>query len=115
MTQRHDAPERHGELVIQTQKPRLRRPRKYRVVLLNDDYTPMDFVVWLLMQLFHKPEPEATRLMMTIHMSGRGVCGVYPHDIARTKVWQVQQLAGQHGHPLQSVLEAVEPDDEQDN
>ena len=92
------------------ERPKLQKPRKYRVVLLNDDYTPMEFVVWLLLGIFHLSGPAATNLMLTIHKTGRGVCGVYTHDMARTKCFQVQRLAEQHGHPLQSVMEVVEPE-----
>lgn len=98
-----------GDLVvIHEQKEALKRPPMYRVVLLNDDFTPMEFVVWLLMTVFHKPRPEAERIMLLVHTSGRGTCGIYPFDVARTKVAQVQSIAKQHGHPLQSVLEAVD-------
>lgn len=89
----------------------VRRPNLYRVVLLNDDYTPMDFVVWVLQTVFRKPIEEATRLMLDVHQKGRGVCGVFTHDIARTKAAQVRALAEKHEHPLQSVLEVEERDD----
>ena len=113
MSEKRPAPPVHeGDTQTATKtRPKLKRPPKYRVVLLNDDYTPMEFVVWLLINVFHKTQPEATRLMLTVHKTGRGVAGVYTHDIARTKVYQVQTLAEQHGHPLQSVLEVVEPED----
>ncbi|RMD83960.1 MAG: ATP-dependent Clp protease adapter ClpS, partial [Candidatus Dadabacteria bacterium] len=84
------------------------RPRMYRVVLLNDDYTPMDFVVWVLRCVFHKPHDEATRLMLEVHTRGRGVCGVYTYDVARTKAKQVETLAAKHEHPLRCDVEAVE-------
>ena len=94
------------------ERPKLKKPRRYRVVLLNDDYTPMEFVVWLVINVFHLPQAEATRLMLTVHKTGRGVAGVYPYDIARTKAYQAQALAEQHEHPLQCVLEAIAPEEE---
>ena len=80
----------------------------YRVVLLNDDYTPMEFVVWVLQVVFHKGQEEATRLMLDVHMKGKGVCGVFTLDVARTKAQQVERLARKHDHPLQTELEVVE-------
>lgn len=108
--QKFDPDQQQGTSLLLRERPKLQKPRKYRVVLLNDDFTPMEFVVWLLMNVFHMQNAEATRLMLTIHKTGRGVCGVYTHDIARTKCYQVQRLAEENGHPLQSVMEAVEPE-----
>ena len=87
----------------------VKRPNLYRVVLLNDDYTPMEFVVWVLETVFHKGREEATRLMLDVHTKGRGCCGVFPHDVARTKAAEVMKLAEKDGHPLQAVLEVEEP------
>ncbi len=87
---------------------RARKPSMYRVVLLNDDYTPMEFVVWVLRSIFHKPHDEATRLMLDVHTHGKGDCGIFTYDVARTKAAQVQTLARKHDHPLQADLEAVE-------
>lgn len=102
---------RHDTAVITEEKVRTRRPNRYAVVLLNDDYTPMEFVVWLLQTVFHKPHGEATRLMLDVHNKGRGVCGVYTLDVAQTKVDRVHAIARQHEHPLQAVIEAEEGDE----
>jgi len=82
-----------------------RTPPLYRVLLLNDDYTPMDFVVEVLMRFFKKSELEATRIMLQVHHAGVGVAGVYPFEIAETKVNQVMALASAEGHPLQCTME----------
>lgn len=76
--------------------------------MLNDDYTPMDFVIFVLQSVFHKPYGESVRLMLDVHKKGKGHCGVFPYDIARTKVYQVHALAEEHGHPLQCLIEATE-------
>lgn len=78
----------------------------YAVVLLNDDYTPMEFVVWILQTVFFKDREEATRLMLQVHNDGRGVAGIFTHDVARTKAVQVEQLAKKHEHPLACTVEA---------
>ncbi|RIH84887.1 ATP-dependent Clp protease adapter ClpS [Calidithermus roseus] len=84
---------------------RTRTPQLYKVLLLNDDYTPMDFVVDVLMRFFRKSELEATRIMLAVHHQGVGVCGVYPFEIAETKVNQVMEAAAEEGHPLQCIME----------
>jgi ATP-dependent Clp protease adaptor protein ClpS len=84
---------------------RLDEPPLYRVLLLNDDYTTMDFVVDVLRGVFHKSEPEATRIMLDVHHNGVGVCGLYPYDIAETKVEMVESLARERGFPLKCTLE----------
>jgi ATP-dependent Clp protease adaptor protein ClpS len=96
-----------GPVVIE-ERARPKKPLMYRVVLLNDDYTPMEFVVWVLQVVFHKGTEEATRLMLDVHTKGKGACGVFTLDVARTKAQQVQRLARRHEHPLQCELEAVE-------
>lgn len=83
----------------------LREPPLWQVVLLNDDYTPMEFVVLVLQQFFGKNHDQAVQIMLKVHHEGRGVCGVYPYDIANTKVVQVNRYARQHQHPLQCVME----------
>ena len=80
----------------------------YGVVLLNDDYTPMEFVVWVLRVVFHKEQAEATRLMLDVHTKGKGLCGVFTYDVARSKAVQVEGLAAKHDYPLKCRLEAVE-------
>ncbi len=86
-------------------KPVLKEPRRYKVLLLNDDYTPMDFVVDVLQKFFQKGEEEATKLMWMVHSKGQAVCGVYTKDIAETKVNMVLEHAYTHEHPLLCVLE----------
>ncbi len=96
-----------GQLLVQ-EKARVKRPPMYAVVLLNDDYTPMEFVVWVLQGVFYKTPDEASRLMLQVHNEGRGVAGVFTHDVARTKALQVEQLARKHEHPLECQIEASE-------
>jgi ATP-dependent Clp protease adaptor protein ClpS len=79
----------------------------YQVLLLNDDYTPMEFVVKVLQKFFCKSQEEATRIMLQVHHEGKGVCGVYPRDVASTRVAQVAQYARERQHPLQCVMEPV--------
>jgi ATP-dependent Clp protease adaptor protein ClpS len=80
-------------------------PKLYKVMLLNDDYTPMDFVIVVLQRFFSLGTEQAMRIMLKVHHEGRGVCGVYPRDIAATKVQQVNNFARQHQHPLACVME----------
>jgi len=103
MSTEHQRPE--GEILDET-RPTVRHPDLYKVVLLNDDYTTMDFVVEVLETVFLKRPAEAHRIMMLVHTQGRGICGVYPYEIAETKVASVHALARQHGFPLQATLEA---------
>ena len=91
--------------VVQEARPKLQRPILYKVILLNDDYTPMEFVVIVLEQFFHKNREEATRIMLHVHQKGIGVCGIYTREIAETKVQQVLGYAQEHSHPLQCTLE----------
>ena len=91
--------------VLETIGSKLKAPPMFKVVLLNDDYTPMDFVVVVLQQFFSKTREQATEIMLKIHTEGSGLCGVYPKDIAETKVEQVVAFARQHQHPLQCVME----------
>jgi len=86
---------------------RLDEPTKYKVLLHNDDYTTMDFVVEILMAIFHKNIVEAEEIMLTIHKQGKAVCGIYTYDIAQTKVYQVKELAKRNGFPLLATLEEV--------
>ena len=82
-----------------------KRPALYRVVLLNDDYTPMEFVVLILQELFHKTQPEAMAIMLTVHNQGVGECGVFPYEVAETKVTQVMDMAQKDQYPLRCVME----------
>ena len=91
-------------IVIKT-KPKTRKPSLYKVLMLNDDYTPMEFVVHVLERFFQKSRDEATRIMLHVHRRGVGVCGVFTYEVAETKVTQVMDFARQHQHPLQCTLE----------
>ncbi len=92
-------------LATEEAKPRLKRPPLYRVILLNDDYTPMEFVVQVLEKVFSLDRNTATRIMLEVHTKGKGVCGVFTYEIAETKVAQVTGLAQQHQHPLLCTME----------
>lgn len=104
------APGREGDLLVQEAKPALKRPPMFRVVMLNDDYTPMEFVVDVLQQFFGMGREQATRIMLTVHTEGRAACGTYPRDIAETKAAQVNRYARDHQHPLLCEIEAVGDD-----
>lgn len=93
------------ELVVQEAKPRLQRPPLYKVILLNDDYTPMEFVVVVLQRFFRKTREEATRIMLHVHQKGIGICGVYTREVAETKVRQVMMFSSENQHPLQCTME----------
>lgn len=91
--------------VVEKRSARTKVPPLFQVVLLNDDFTPMEFVVGVLQKFFGKGREQATQIMLKVHHEGRGVCGVYPRDVAATKVEQVCSYARQHQHPLQCVME----------
>ena len=91
--------------VITQTKPKTQKPSMYRVLLLNDDYTPMEFVVYVLEQFFNKSREDATRIMLLVHQHGVGVCGVFTYEVAETKVAQVVDTARRHQHPLQCTME----------
>lgn len=95
----------NGTSVITRTKSRVKRPSLYRVLLLNDDYTPMDFVIHVLERFFQKSGEDATRIMLHVHNHGVGECGVFTYEVAETKVTQVMDFARQHQHPLQCVME----------
>lgn len=97
-----------GGLAVLTEKPKLKRPPMYKVMLLNDDYTPMDFVVEILEVFFSMSREKATHVMLTVHVHGKAVCGIYTRDIAETKAAQVNQYARESQHPLLCEIEAVE-------
>jgi ATP-dependent Clp protease adaptor protein ClpS len=98
--------EQQGEgVVTEKQVSRIKPPPMFEVVLLNDDFTPMEFVVGVLQRFFGKGREQATQIMLKVHHEGRGVCGVYPRDVAASKVEQVCSYARQHQHPLQCVME----------
>jgi ATP-dependent Clp protease adaptor protein ClpS len=92
-------------LALEEARPKLKEPPMYRVFLLNDDYTPMEFVVTLLEKLFGMDREKATRIMLQVHSQGKGVCGIYTYEIAETKVAQVSEYAQRHQHPLMCSME----------
>jgi len=92
-------------VAVETAKPELERPALFRVLLLNDDYTPMDFVVEVLLVFFSMNREKATQVMLHVHTRGRGVCGVYTREVAETKVSQVNEFAKTHQHPLMCTME----------
>ena len=94
-----------GTGVVTKVKPQTKRPNLYRVLLLNDDYTPMEFVVHVVERFFSKSREEATRIMLHVHQHGVGECGVFTYEVAETKVTQVMDFARKHQHPLQCVME----------
>jgi ATP-dependent Clp protease adaptor protein ClpS len=97
--------DRESGLTVQEAKPKLRRPPLFKVLLLNDDYTPMEFVVQVLETFFAMNREKATQIMLHVHTRGRGVCGVYTKEIAETKVSQVNDFARSHQHPLMCTME----------
>ncbi|MGD0150068.1 MAG: ATP-dependent Clp protease adapter ClpS [Xanthobacteraceae bacterium] len=94
-----------GTAVITKTKPQTKRPNLYRVLLLNDDYTPMEFVVHVLERFFNKDHEAAHLIMMHVHQHGIGECGVFTYEVAETKVTQVMDFARKHQHPLQCIME----------
>jgi len=99
-----DTPERGVATIV---KPKTKKPSMYRVLLMNDDYTPMEFVVSILMGIFKKTSEEATQIMLNVHQTGMGTCGIYTFEVAETKVTQVMDAAKRSQHPLQCTLEKV--------
>lgn len=97
----------NGGLATAKAKPALKRPPMYRVVLMNDDYTPMDFVVEVLMIFFNMNQEKATQVMLSVHTQGKGVCGVFTRDVAETKAAQVNQYSRENKHPLLCEVESV--------
>lgn len=95
-------------VVLERRAQRIQPPQMFQVVMLNDDYTPMEFVVVVIQEFFNKDREAATQIMLKIHLDGKGVCGVYTRDVANTKVEQVLDAARQSGHPLQCVAEPIE-------
>jgi len=91
--------------VLEAKKAKVKLPPMYKVLLLNDDYTPMEFVVLVLQKFFGMTRERATQVMLKVHREGMGICGVYPRDVASTKVQQVASYARKHQHPLQCVME----------
>ena len=103
--QEHDVGQGGHGLVVEETRPQLKKPPLYQVVLLNDDYTPMEFVVDVLERFFGLDRTRATRIMLEVHTRGKGVCGVFTFEIAETKVAQVMTYSRQHQHPLLCTME----------
>ena len=101
--------ERHadGDIAVQEAKPKLKKPPLYKVILLNDDYTPMEFVVEVLEMFFRMTREQATHVMLTVHTQGKGVCGIYTRDIAETKAGEVNRYSRENQHPLLCEIEAA--------
>jgi ATP-dependent Clp protease adaptor protein ClpS len=94
-----------GAIAVKEASPKLKKPSMYRVLLLNDDFTPMDFVVEILMQFFNMSDEKATKVMLQVHTQGLGVCGTFTKDVAETKVHIVNDYSREHQHPLMCTLE----------
>ncbi|MCC7410380.1 MAG: ATP-dependent Clp protease adapter ClpS [Gammaproteobacteria bacterium] len=105
MSDEPSRPQSDDGVALQEAKPRLKLPPLFKVVLLNDDYTPMEFVVHILEIFFAKDRHSATRIMLEVHTRGKGVCGIYSHEIAETKVEQVNAYSRDNNHPLLCTLE----------
>ena len=99
------AKQQQGASVIEAKRSKLEPPRLFMVLLLNDDFTPMEFVVLVLQKFFSKDREQATQIMLKVHLEGRGICGIYPRDVAATKVAQVATFARDNQHPLACVME----------
>jgi ATP-dependent Clp protease adaptor protein ClpS len=99
------ATRQRDDTVLEAQKAKVKPPPLFKVLLLNDDYTPMDFVVMVLQKFFSLSREQATQVMLKVHKEGAGVCGVYPRDVAASKVEQVTAYARQHQHPLRCMME----------
>ena len=107
MSDQQDNHDHEGGLAVEEAKPKLKPPKKYKVILMNDDYTPMEFVVQILTKYFAKTQEQATKIMLMVHTKGRAVCGEYSYQIAETKVEQVNNYSRQHQHPLLCTMEEV--------
>ena len=103
---RDDIEHRRGiDIAVEEARPEVKRPPLYRVLLINDDFTPMEFVVDILESVFGMQRTRATQVMLEVHTKGKGICGVFSHEIAETKVAQVLSIASQHQHPLLCTME----------
>lgn len=106
--QSNEEEQEDGDIAVAPERPKLKRPPMYQVILLNDDYTPMEFVVEVLQLFFALDREKATRIMLAVHTEGKGICGVYSRDVAESKVAQVNDYARQHQHPLLCTLEVAD-------
>ncbi|MFM9994074.1 MAG: ATP-dependent Clp protease adapter ClpS [Burkholderiaceae bacterium] len=100
--------DKQASVVLERRTQKTKPPQMFQVVMLNDDYTPMEFVVRVLQEFFSKDREAATQIMLKIHLDGKGVCGVYTKDVAATKVDQVREAAHKDGHPLQCLYEPID-------
>ena len=105
MTDKRDKPAGPSTDVVTRTRPKTKKPSLWKVLLLNDDYTPMEFVIYVLERFFNKNQEDATRIMLHVHQRGIGICGIYPYEVAETKVTQVIDFARQNQHPLQCTME----------
>jgi len=105
MSNQHDDFDFDDGLAVEEARPKLEEPKQYKVVLMNDDYTPMEFVVEILNMFFGMDSDRATRVMMAVHTKGKGVCGIFSHEIAETKVDQVNEFSRVNQHPLMCTME----------
>ena len=101
-------PDDGGSVVLERRTQKVKPPQMHQVLMLNDDYTPMEFVVVVIQEFFSKDRETATQIMLKIHLDGKGICGVFSRDVAATKVDQVTEAARKNGHPLQCVSEPIE-------
>jgi ATP-dependent Clp protease adaptor protein ClpS len=107
MSQHESDTDYDSGLAVEEEKPKLKPPKQYKVILLNDDYTPMEFVVQVLTGFFSMDHAKATRVMMAVHTKGKGICGIYSYEIAETKVDQVNEYSRINQHPLMCTMEEV--------
>ena len=99
--------ESNSSSLVELEEPKLKKPSLYRVILLNDDYTPMEFVVFVLQTVFGHTHQKSTEIMMTVHTKGKGVCGIFSKEIAEMMSYEVNTMAKDHGHPLLSEIEPL--------
>ena len=97
--------------LVKLEEPKLKKPSLYRVILLNDDYTPMEFVIYVLQTFFSYDKEKATQIMLAVHTKGKGVCGIYTKEVAETKSNQINNFAKQNEHPLVSDIEPIDEED----
>jgi len=105
MSNQQEGHDYDGGLAVEEEKPKLKPPKQYKVVLVNDDYTPMEFVVHILATFFSMDHAKATRVMMAVHTKGKGICGIFSYEIAETKVDQVNEYSKINQHPLMCTME----------
>ena len=103
--------ESNSSSLVKLEEPKLKKPSLYRVILLNDDYTPMEFVIYVLQTFFSYDKEKATQIMLAVHTKGKGVCGIYTKEVAETKSNQINNFAKQNEHPLVSDIEPIEEED----